>query len=178
MFIFVLISTLLAWFIFTIGFIFVGTSFDKAKKLRRLLWNSRIDKLSKPPFSWFMKVYEDKSYIKSLIFVLLLNAPMHILMFFLGYIKIGLVMIIIQPFMMGAIVGMGDHKTRIYGVITAVFEVTGFVVSCSLGFLGQINLWWIPLVFLILNAIVEAGGVFVGVQGVPGIEAVKNKLYK
>lgn len=175
---FILILVFLTWVLFIIGFMFIGTSFNKAKKLEWLLWNSRIDKLSKPPFSWFMKAYEDKSYIKSLIFVLLLNLPMHIVMFILGYLKIGIVLIIIQSFMMGAIVGMGDNKTRLYGVITAIFEVTGFALSCSLGFFGRFHLWWMPLIFLVLNAIVEAGGVFIGVEGVPGIEVVKNKLYK
>ena len=175
---FILISLLIAWILFTIGFTFIGTSFDKAKKLEVLFWNARIKKLSKPPFLWFMKVYENKKYIKSLIFVLVLNFHMHVAMFILGYIKIGIVMIIIQPFMMGVIVGMGDDKTRLYGVITSIFEVTGFVLSCLFGFFGQFHLCWISIIFLLLNAIVEAGGIFLGVEGVPGIEAVKNKLYK
>ncbi|MEW9125216.1 MAG: hypothetical protein AB2421_21070 [Thermotaleaceae bacterium] len=175
---FILVAILLAWFLFTFAFAFVGTSLEKAERLTKILWNGRINKMGNPPFSWFMNAYENKSYIKSFFFVLIFNAFGHVAMFLLGYIKIGLVMIIIQPFMQGALVGMGDEKTRLYGVITAVFEVSGFIISCSLGFFGAINYWWIPAIFLVLNALVEASGVLIGAQGVPGIEAVKNKQYK
>lgn len=175
---FILISILIGWFMFTFAFAFVGTSFEKAQNLTRILWNGRIDKMDKPPFSWFMNAYEEKNYFKSFVLVLTCNAPGHIAMFLLGYTKIGLIMIIIQPFMQGALVGMGDEKTRLYGVITAVFEVSGFIISCSLGFWGAVKFWWIPTIFLVLNALVEASGVLIGAQGVPGIEAVKNKQYK
>ena len=36
---------------------------------------------------------------------------------------------------------------------------------------------WIAAILLVLNALVEAGGVFFGVQGVPGVRAVRNKEY-
>lgn len=175
---FILISIILAWFLFTFAFAFAGTSYDKAQKLTRFLWNARIDKMGNPPFSWFLDAYSNKSYIKSFIFVIIINAFGHMAMFIFGYLKIGLVMIIIQPFMQGALVGMGDEKTRLYGVVTAFFEVTGFIISCGLGYFGAIEFWWISAAFLVLNALVEAGGVFIGAQGAPGAAAVKNKQYK
>lgn len=175
---FILFSLIIAWFTFTFAFAFVGTTFGKAQKLTTFLWNERINKLQKPPFSWFMKVYEEKNYFLSLILVLVCNIPGHLMMFLLGATKIGLLMIIIQPFMQGALVGMGDQKTRLYGIVTAMFEVTGFVISCCIGFFWAIEYWWIPIIFLIMNGIVEACGVLIGAQGVPGVEAVKNKLYR
>lgn len=177
MFQFILIVEIAAWIAFTFGFCLMGTGFQKALKLKKLLWNGRIDKLGKPPFSYFMKAYEEKRYFKSFLMVLICNVPGHIFMFLFGFIKIGLAMAVIQPFMQGAVVGMGDDRTRLWGVITAVFETTGFVVTCCLGFYGAIELWWISAVFLVLNALVEAGGTLAGVRGVPGAAAVKNKEY-
>lgn len=178
MLIFILFATILAWFTFTFAFAFIGTTFTKAQRLTKFLWNGRIDKLKKPPFSLFLRVYEKKSYFLSFIMVVICNIPGHLMMFLFGATKIGLIMIIIQPFMQGAIVGMGDEKTRIYGIVTAMFEVTGFVISCCLGFFWTLELWWLSVIFLLLNGIVEASGVLIGAQGVPGIEAVKNNLYK
>lgn len=177
MLLFILFAEIAAWIVFTLGFCLSGTQLDIAKRLKKQLWNGRIDKLGKPPFSVFLQVYEKKSYVKSFLMVLVCNAPGHIAMFFLGFIKIGVVMLIIQPFMQGAVVGIGDDKTRLWGVITAAFEVTGFVVSNCLGFWGAFNLWWIPAVFLVLNALIEAGGTLAGIEGVPGAQAVKNKEY-
>lgn len=174
---FILSALLVAWILFTVGLCFIGTQLKIAVKLKKILWNGRIDKLGKPPFSMFLKAYEENSFIKSFFLVLLCNAPGHIAMFLLGYIKVGLVMMIIQPFMQGAVVGMGDNKTRFWGVITAIFEVSGFIVSCCIGFWGRITLWWIPVLFLLGNALIEAGGTLSGVQGVPGVQAVKNKEY-
>ncbi len=175
---FILIAIIFSWFVFTFAFAFIGTNFSKAHSLNKFLWNSRIDKLGKPPFSLFLKAYENKNYFLSFVMVFVCNIPGHVMMFLFGMTKIGLVMLVIQPFMQGALVGMGDDKTRLYGVVTAVFEVTGFVVSCCLGFFMAVEFWWIPLLFLLLNSAVEASGVLIGAQGVPGVEAVKNKLYK
>lgn len=168
---------IVGWIAFTFGFCLIETQLSVAKDLKKHLWNSRIDMLEKPPFSLFLKVYNEKNYLKSLAMVIVCNIPGHIFMFAMGFVKIGVAMIVIQPFMQGCVVGMGDDKTRIWGVITAVFEVAGFVVSNCIGFFGRFDLLWISGVFLILNAIVEAGGTLIGVQGVPGEKAVKNKEY-
>ncbi len=172
-----LLAVLIGWFAFTMGFCLIGTQFDTAKRLKKQLWNGRIDKLGKPPFSVFLDAYENKSYIKSFLMVLVCNAPGHVAVFLLGFLKIGIIMVIIQPFLQGAVVGMGDDKTRVWGVLTALFEVTGFITSICLGFWGAYRLWWIPASILMLNALVEAGGVLVGAKGVPGLQAVKNKEY-
>lgn len=98
-------------------------------------------------------------------------------MFLFGLIKIGVVMTLVQPFLQGAVVGMGDDKTRLWGVFTAVFEVSGFVVTCCLGIFSRIDLWWLSALFLLLNGVIEAGGVLGGVTGVPGKQAVEHKEY-
>lgn len=174
---FIWIAGLVGWVCFIAGFCLIGTRLDTAKKLKKSLWNGRIDKLGKLPFSLFLRVYEEKRYWKSFLMVLVCNLPGHIAMFLFGFIKVGIVMIAIQPFMQGAVVGMGDKKTRVYGCITAIFEVSGFILSCCFGFFGAVSLWWVSAVFLLFNALVEAGGVLAGVQGVPGSQAVQNKEY-
>lgn len=173
----ILSTLLIAWIAFTFGFCFISTHFDNAVQFKKQLWNGRIDKLSKQPFSLFMKAYESKNYIKSFLMVVVCNFLGHLIMFLSGYIKIGFIMILIQPFMQGAVVGMGDDKTRMWGVFTAVFEVSGLILSCCLGFMGNIEYLWISMLLLILNGIIEAGGIYVGVKGVPGIDAVKGKTY-
>ncbi len=57
-----LLAVLIGWFAFTMGFCLIGTQFDTAKRLKKQLWNGRIDKLGKPPFSVFLESYENKSY--------------------------------------------------------------------------------------------------------------------
>ena len=174
---FILAVEIIGWIAFTFGFCLIATQFGTAQKLKKQLWNGRIDKLGKLPFSLFLQVYEQKKYVRSFLMVLVCNAPGHIVLFFAGFLKIGLVMAAVQPFLQGSVVGMGDDKTRLWGVFTAVFETTGFIVSICLGFWGAFHLWWVSLLFLILNALVEAGGTLIGVGGVPGAQAVKNKEY-
>ena len=174
---FVLTACLAAWILFTAGFCLIGTGLEIAVRFKKMLWNGRIEKMEKPPFSVFLRVYGERHYLKSFLMVLVCNIPGHLRMFLLGCVKIGAIMILVQPFMQGAVVGMGDDKTRIWGVFTAVFEVSGFVVSCCLGIWGRIDLWWISGVLLLLNAAAEAGGTLAGVTGVPGIRAVKNREF-
>lgn len=177
MFIFILSTILIAWIAFIFGFCFISTHFDQACQFKKQLWNGRIDKLNKQPFSSFMKAYASKNYMKSFLMVIVCNLLGHMIMFLSGYIKIGFIMILIQPFMQGAVVGMGDDKTRMWGIFTAIFEVSGLILSCCLGFMGTIEYWWLSMLLLILNGIVEAGGIYVGIKGVPGIDAVKDKTY-
>lgn len=177
MLVFTMGALLAGWIAFTVGFCLIGTETKTAKGMKKQLWNGRIDKLGKPPFSLFLRAYEKKSYLMSFLMVLICNIPGHIVLFLAGFIKVGVILTIVQPFLQGAVVGMGDDKTRLWGVFTAVFEVSGFIVSCCIGFWGMLELWWIPAIFLIVNALVEAGGTLAGVQGVPGPQAVREKAY-
>lgn len=178
MLIFLLAALLVGWIIFTFAFAWIGTEFPLAQKLEKSLWNQRIDRLQTPPYSYFMKAYEEKNYLKSALFVMLCNAPMHLVLYVLGYFKIGLVLVVVQCFLMGCLVGMGDDKTRVYGIVTAVFEVSSFILSGCFGLFGLWRFWWVSALLLVCNGLVEAIGTCIGATGVPGAEAVREKQYK
>lgn len=178
MLLFMLCALLFAWLIFTFALVWINVGTKTSDNLAKTLWNARIQKLSVPPFSVFMHVYEQKSYIKSFIMVLLINGVMNVFMYILGITKIGLLMIPVQAFVMGSLIGQGDAITKVYGVVTAAFELSAFTIACLLGFFGAYQYWWVPAILLVLNALTEAFGVLIGSQGVPGIDAVKNKEYK
>lgn len=178
MLVFIFIALLIAWLIFTFALVWIQSGGKTSDNLAKYLWNARIKKLQMPPFSIFMKVYEEKSYLKSFVMVLLINGVMNVFMYLLGLTKIGILLIPVQAVMMGALIGQGDAITKVYGVVTAAFELSAFTVSCCLGFHLAYAYWWIPAILLFLNAVSEASGVLIGSQGVPGIQAVKNEEYK
>jgi len=143
-----------------------------------------------------MKVYEGKSYIKMCLAVIIANFAGHCVTFLMGLTLIGGVYFVVQVFLMGVLVAQGDPKTKMYGVVTAVFEVSAFTLTNGIGFLcswGALtsemgfgasvistlkSYIWVPMLLLIGNGIVEACGALIGAQGVPGVENVKNKRYK
>lgn len=108
------IAGLVGWVCFIAGFCLIGTRLEAAKKRKNPLWNGRIDKLGKMPFSFFLRVYGEKCYWKSFPMVLVCNLPGHIALFPFGSIRIGIVMIVIQPFMQGAVIGMGTKDQGLW----------------------------------------------------------------
>lgn len=96
MLVFILSVLLLAWVSFTIGFYLIGTELKLAKGLKRCLWNGRIDKLERPPFSLFLRAYAEKNYIKSFVMVLNGNISGRIEMFLFGLTKNGVVMMVVS----------------------------------------------------------------------------------
>lgn len=191
----ILIVLMSAWVSFFLGMVFILLKTDLSIRFEKYLWNSRIEKLNKKPFSIFIKAYEQQNYIKSLIMVFLINFPMVIFMFLMGLSIVGVLFVIIQSFMMGSIIIQGDKKNRIFGIATVIFELNAFATSCIAGFLVSVyavfsnisfiqsianiaNYLWIPILLLFLNSVVEAGGSLVGANGIPGVDNVKNKNYK
>jgi hypothetical protein len=78
-----------------------------------------------------------------------------------------------------------------------IFELGSFAASCGFGVflvtgqlffnqsiggalhdLYQSGILLIPVALLILNGVFEGTGCFLGIEGVPGIRAVKEKWYK
>lgn len=59
---FTLLAGLTGWYAFTMGLCLISTQFVAAKRLKKQLWNGRIDKLDKPPFSVILDSYKNKSY--------------------------------------------------------------------------------------------------------------------
>lgn len=184
-----------AWMIFSIALCYIDLKSDRSIKLEKFLWNARIDEFNKKPFTYIMKAYEEKSYFKTFLWVIALNLMMNIAMFAMGLLLIGVLIAGVQAFMMGAIIAQGDGKTKMFGVLTAIFELSAFTISSGMGFLVTRNwllagmnftaafqdvsrYWWIPALLLLSNGLVEASGVLIGAKGVPGVEAVKNKAYK
>lgn len=178
MMVFILAALLAAWLLFTFAMAWINLEAKTPRRLARTLWNARIAKLRRPPFSLFMRVYEDKNYLLSFLMVLLINGVMNVFMYLAGLCKIGLLFIPVQAFTMGAVIGMADPVTKVYGVVTAAFELSAFTISCCLGFWGALSWWWVPAVCLALNAASEAAGVLIGAQGFPGVQAVKNEEYR
>jgi predicted RNase H-related nuclease YkuK (DUF458 family) len=78
-----------------------------------------------------------------------------------------------------------------------VFEFGAFASACGIGLIltynqlmhstsiiqsfkemNETGIIWIPIILLILNGIFEGSGVFFNIEGVPGIKAVREKIYK
>ncbi len=194
----VAIMVTLAWCGYGLGFMLVRRASVWTKKLEVLLWNGRIDRLARPPYSWLMTaMFEKKWYAATALLVMALNLPMLVFNFLLGMTGLSVVFSPVQGFVMGALVAMGDALTRRYGTATAVFELTGFSLSAGLG--AMVSVRWIttnmtladsweqmltsgllllPFLFLIGNGLVEAAGIQLGATGVPGIDAVREKRYR
>ncbi len=175
---FIAFSLLLNWVLFTLTMVITQADIGIIQPMSKFMWNTRIMKMSNPPLSLMMKQYERKSFIMVLIWVLILNGGINLLMYVLGSTKIGLSIVFLQGVLMGNILGQADEKTKIYGVVTLIFELSAFTVSGCLGFYGRADLWWVSSILLAENAIAEACGVLVGAQGVPGVDAVREKQFK
>jgi hypothetical protein len=97
----------------------------------------------------------------------------------------------------GSLIAQADRKTKIFLIIVLIFELDAFASASGLGLFliieqlfknkpileNVINLYssgmlWIPLILLFLNGLFEGSGGYFNIEGVPGIRAVREKLYK
>jgi len=185
------------WITFIVGFIFIKTKTNSAKKLEKLIWNSRVDKFQKKPFSYVVEWYDKKNYFGLVVLVIILNLTMVILQSIIGFILISPIVIAILGFNAGALIAQADRKTMIFSLFVLIFELGSFSISGGIGFyigaewifnkkpffeiLNQTIIegyYLIPIVCLILNGIFEAMGIFFNIEGVPGTKAYKEKIYK
>lgn len=191
-----IVCYILIWIAFFIGYRFVSIKNGASMKFKKYLWNSRIDKMQYPPFTWVMKLAEKRNPIIILL-VIVINSSMVITEMLLGLLMVGPLFLLLQGFMVGALIAQADKKTQIFSFIVLIFELGSFATSCGLGLylvaallfngvpilenvdvlIGS-GLLWIPVVLLILNGLFEGSGVLFGIEGVPGIRAVREKLYK
>jgi len=188
---------IIAWISFIIGVIFIKSHTFIAKKFERFIWNSRIEKMQLNPFKMIFKLYEQKNYIFILLLIILINSSMVLVQFISGFIFLSFILIIYQGFFIGSLIAQADKKTVIFSLIVLIFELGAFAFSGGLGI--YIGIEWIinkkifmeiiieniksgyifiPIICLLLNGIIEASGIFFGIEGVPGVKAVKEKLYK
>ncbi|MCW8965330.1 MAG: hypothetical protein OQK82_01385 [Candidatus Pacearchaeota archaeon] len=129
--------------------------------------------------------------------VIILNFLMVLLLSLFGFILFSVIIITIIGFNAGALIAQADKKTIIFSIIVLIFELGAFSTSAGIGF--YIGIEWIyngklffqifsrifnegwfliPLLSLFLNGVFEASGIFFNIEGVPGIKAYKERLYK
>lgn len=190
------IMYLLQWIIFIIGYMFIRSNSKLSSRLEKYIWNTRIDAMQKYPLKLFMDAYSEKNYFKSMIFVITTNIGMVIVQLISGLVLLSPLIVIYQGFMMGAIVAQGDKKTKIFSYVVCIFELGEFAFAGGLSLYVGVSwifnsnfhnaltlivdsgLYLLPLLCLILNGVIEAAGVFLDIEGIPGVKAVKEKLYK
>jgi len=187
---------LIIWISFVRGYWWISQKNENSIKFEKYLWNSRIDKMQYPPFSMIMKLSERRNPL-IIFLVITINSMMVITEFILGLIFLGPVILIIQGFMVGALLAQADVKTKIFSLFVLLFELGSFSAACGLGLyaiiqkifvgmpiiesiatLSRNGHLWIPVILLIFNGIFEGSGVIFNIEGVPGIKAVREKLYK
>src|SRR3972149_6755154 len=67
---FMVVCCILIWIAFFIGYRFISKKNAASIKFEKFLWNSRIDKMQYPPFTWVMKFADKKTQIFSFIVLL------------------------------------------------------------------------------------------------------------
>jgi len=169
-------------------------------RVARQFYNSRIDRLQRPPFSSLVKALEEKEYTRAVLGIVSINFNMVVLQFIMG-------VFILAPFLAGfagAITGMvfsfGKKETLFpYGVLNLLFGFAAFSTSGAVGLMVGIDwifnemeiiqaLWGnvslivtgmaISLIFLAINGLIEAAGpIFYDIENIPSIAAVRNKEY-
>ncbi|HLB46302.1 MAG TPA: hypothetical protein VJL59_04665 [Anaerolineales bacterium] len=187
---------LIVWISFVGGYWWICQKNENSIKFEKYLWNARIDKMQYPPFSIIMRLSERRNPL-ILFLVIIINSIMVITEFILGLIFLGPIMLIIQGFMVGALIAQADVKTKIFSLFVLLFELGSFSAASGLGLYAVIQkifvgipiiesiatlssngYLWIPVILLILNGVFEGSGVIFNIEGVPGIKAVREKLYK
>src|SRR3990172_5190674 len=171
------------------GYWWICQKNEKSIKFEKYLWNARIDKMQYPPFSIIMRLSERRNPL-ILFLVIIINSIMVITEFILGLIFLGPIMLIIQGFMVGALIAQADVKTKIFSLFVLLFELGSFSAASGLGLYAVIQkifvgipiiesiatlssngYLWIPVILLILNGVFEGSGVIFNIEGVPGIKA-------
>lgn len=187
----------LCWLALIAGFSFIRRKSDLSMKLERLIWNSRVDRFQKRPFNFIVELCETRRYLLLVISVIVLNLSMVLLMFALGIIMISPLIILVLGFSSGALLAQADKKTLLFAVGVMIFELGAFSSSAGIGF--YLGVKWLllkyplaelsqeifsggslllPISCLIMNGFFEGIGIYLGIEGVPGIKAYKEKLYK
>ena len=189
------------WLCLLIGFIVVRSKTDTGRKLERYTWNSRVDSWHRQPvFKYLFNAMDNRKYVLSSILVMLFNLPMVIFQLLAGLIFLSPLVSAYAGIFVGLLVGQGKGKKFfIYTLITLIFEFSAFALAGGIGMsigkswlltdTGFIDSWesvfgdisWfsiLPLICLVLNGVLEATGPLLGIDGVPGIRAYKEKIYK
>ncbi|MDI6778821.1 MAG: hypothetical protein QME25_01300 [Bacteroidota bacterium] len=187
------------------GFCFIGIFIVRSRYgtlLESFTWNSRIDAFQKIPFIYLLKYITEKEFLIAAILVALINLNNVIIQFLLGFVLVSPIMSVFSGFIVGCLLGQAEKRTLWpYSILTLIFEFGAFSIGGAIGmaigyewllgnlpffeaFLGYIEslpifIWFLTVLFLIINGLIEAGGpVFFDVKGIPDIDSIKNKYYK
>ena len=60
--IFIISFNVICWLAILVGYVFIKRKMPFSKKIEKKVWNARIDKFHKFPFSKVMEIYENKRY--------------------------------------------------------------------------------------------------------------------
>jgi len=189
------------WACLLIGFRVVRSQTNIGKRLEKFAWNSRIKMWRRQPvFEYLFSAIEKKKYLKSSFLVMLFNLPMVIFQFLGGLILLSPIIAGYAGVLVGLIIGQGRGKVFfMYTLATLLFELGAFAFAGAIGMMigkswllsdisfldsfgfvfRQLSLYmFLPFVCLMLNGFLEALGPFFGIDGVPGIKAYRNHIYK
>ena len=133
-------------------------------------------------------------------FVILFNLVMVIFQLLAGLVFISPLIAAYAGIFVGLLIGQGKGKAFFtYTLVTLIFEFGAFALAGGIGMsigkswllsdAGFTESWRfvfreisllaiLPLVCLVLNGLLEALGPLFGIDGVPGIKAYKEKIYK
>ncbi|MDD3920812.1 MAG: hypothetical protein PHO41_06565 [Eubacteriales bacterium] len=166
------------WVVFTLSMAWGSTSFAAAKGMTKALYNARITLNNAWPLKYYQQVCRKKQYLFLFCWALGKGAVAAALFYWLGSIKIGLVLLILLPLAQGLLAGAGEPKTRLYAAFTALFSLTALVLSCCMGAMNNPALIWLAVLLLAANAGFITLGMHIGAEGVPGLAVIEAKAYR
>ena len=185
---------LIVWISFVGGYWWICQKNENSIKFEKYLWNARIDKMQYPPFSIIMRLSERRNPL-ILFWVIIINSIMVITEFILGLIFLGPIMLIIQGFMVGALIAQADVKTKIFSLFVLLFELGSFSAASGLGLYAVIQkifvgipiiesiatlssngYLWIPVILLILNGVFEGSGVIFNICAFRSSRTAKRSM--
>lgn len=191
---------LVYWVFGSWGFYVAHKRQIRYRRLARQLYNARIDKLQRTPFSALVKSMEQKEYARAVLGIMAVNLNTVVLQFVLG-------VFLLAPFwagFAGTVTGMvhafGTKRTIFpYAVLKMIFAFAAFSVGGTLGMIigvdwifGEIEIlqalqgnlpllfpgFMIALLFLLLHGLIEAAGpIFFEIESIPSLEAVRKKAH-
>lgn len=181
-----------------VGFLSVRFGNVRAAQLAVLCWNSRIDKLNKPPFTALVQALADGHYRRTILWTVLPNAGMALLLFILGVLLIAPFMAGFAGISVGYLFSVADRGTWLPNLPARVVEYGGFAAAGGTGLL--VGAEWIfgragleqalvtltpelhrglvlTLVLLVLGGLLDAALARRGIPGIPPLESIRGKKY-
>ncbi len=190
------------WSCLLVGVMVVRSCTRIGRRLEVYTWNSRIRAWhALPQFRHLFGAMQEKRYLTASLLVMAFNLPMVVMQYVVGLVLLSPLLAAGTGGLAGLIVGQGKGRGFfLYAAATAVFEFGAFAAAGALGMMVGVS-WLLqgisfvesvaivttrtgpyvllPVACLIANGLVEAAGpCFRDIDGVPGIEAYRNRTMK